>query len=208
MNKEKVDTKQLILEVSLDLFSQRGYSSVSIRDICGKVGIKESTVYYHFKNKQDIFDVLCKSFTDVTYAMPRDFSLQMSKVTMVKPEEFLLVCQSFLNDYLMNEKVNKFIRMLIIEQSTNPPAASLYHKILFDEALTGQKVIFEWLVKIGFLKDVDVEGMVMDYYAPVVFMFHRFLVSEQITEEIKAEVNQKLINHVQNFLVKYKKEEK
>lgn len=208
MSKEKVDTKQLILEVSLDLFSQRGYSAVSIRDICRKVGIKESTVYYHFKNKQDIFDVLCKSFTDVTYAMPRDFSIQMSKVTMVKPEEFLLVCQSFLNDYLMDEKVNKFIRMLIIEQSTNSAAAALYHRVLFDEALTGQKVIFEWLIKIGFLKAVNVESMVMDYYAPVVFMFHRYLVAEQITDEIRAEVNQKLIKHVQNFLVKYKKEEK
>ena len=50
-------TKERILDVSLELFSQRGYSAVSIRDICKGVGIKESSVYYHFENKQNIFDV-------------------------------------------------------------------------------------------------------------------------------------------------------
>lgn len=40
------DTKQRILDVSLELFSQNGFSAVSIRDICRQVQIKESSVYY------------------------------------------------------------------------------------------------------------------------------------------------------------------
>ena len=36
------DTKQKILEVSLDLFSQKGFSAVSIRDICAQVKIKKA----------------------------------------------------------------------------------------------------------------------------------------------------------------------
>lgn len=204
MTKDKKDTKSHILQVSLDLFSQRGYSSVSIRDICGKVGIRESSVYHHFKSKQEIFDVLCKSFTDTTYAIPEAFAVEMRKVTAVGEEDFLMVCRSFLNDYLMNEKINKFIRMLIIEQSTNPQAAELYHKVLFDDALAGQQVIFEWLVRIGFLKDGEIDSMVMDYYAPVVYLFHRYLVAGEITEEIREEVNRHLLKHVRKFLSKYK----
>ena len=50
------DTKQRILDVSLELFSQNGFSAVSIRDICRQVQIKESSVYYYFKSKQAIFD--------------------------------------------------------------------------------------------------------------------------------------------------------
>ena len=46
------DTKQRILDVSLELFSQNGFSAVSIRDICRQVQIKESSVYYYFKSKQ------------------------------------------------------------------------------------------------------------------------------------------------------------
>lgn len=46
------NTKQKILNVSLDLFSQKGFSAVSIRDICAQVMIKESTVYYHLKTNK------------------------------------------------------------------------------------------------------------------------------------------------------------
>lgn len=204
MNKEKTDTKSSILQVSLDLFATRGYNAISIRDISGKVGIKESSVYNHFKNKQSIFDELCSNFMNVTYAMPQSFAVEMAKVTSVKEEEFLLVCQSFLNDYLMDDKINKFIRMLIIEQSTNLQAAALYHKVLFDDALISQKAIFEWLIRIGFLQNCDVEDMVMEYYAPIIFLFHRYLIVEKITEGTKAEVNRKLLQHVKGFLRKYK----
>jgi hypothetical protein len=129
----------------------------------------------------------------------------MAKTSEVKNEEFIMVCQSFLNGYLMNDKINKFIRMLIIEQSTNPQAAALYHKVLFDDALENQKLIFDWLIRIGFLRNGDVDAMVMDYYAPVLFIFHRYLVIEKITDEIKEAANQKLMIHVQYFLEKYKK---
>ena len=47
-------TKERILDISLQLFSQYGFSAVSIRDICGQVHIKESSVYYHFTNKRAI----------------------------------------------------------------------------------------------------------------------------------------------------------
>lgn len=42
-------TKERILDISLQLFSQYGFSAVSIRDICGQVHIKESSVYYHLR---------------------------------------------------------------------------------------------------------------------------------------------------------------
>lgn len=205
MDKGKMNTKSRILEVSLNLFSQRGYSSVSIRDICGEVGIKESSVYSHFKNKKEIFEILCEKFTDTTYNISQNFTAKMEEETKFTDEEFLSACQRYLNDYLIDDKINKFIRMLIIEQSTNPKAAALYHMVLFDKALAGQQAIFEWLIKIGFLRDSDVESMVIEYYAPIVFFFHRYLVAETITEEIREEVNRKVIRHVQLFLAEYKR---
>ena len=60
-------TKQRILNVALDLFSQKGFSAVSVRDICKVVDIKESSVYYHFKNKQSIFDELLQQNYEITF---------------------------------------------------------------------------------------------------------------------------------------------
>ena len=57
-----MSTRESIMDVALRMFSERGYEAVSIRDICGEVGIKESTLYYHFINKKDILDSLVEKF--------------------------------------------------------------------------------------------------------------------------------------------------
>ena len=38
------------------MFAKRGFSGVSVRDIASAVGVRESALYKHFKNKQDILD--------------------------------------------------------------------------------------------------------------------------------------------------------
>ena len=55
------NTKETILYEALKLFSDKGYDGVSVRDIAGQVGIKQSSLYKHYTNKQDIFDSLVKT---------------------------------------------------------------------------------------------------------------------------------------------------
>lgn len=203
MKKVKQDTKQVILDIALELFSKRGYSAVSIRDISGRVGIKESAIYYHFKNKQDIFDVLCQSFEIVMYSIPPNFAAEMAKVTKVEKEAFQMVCNSYFTDYLMEERVNRFLRMLIIEHGINEAAAKIYHKIMFDEAVNNQILIFKWLVQVGFLETDNVERMVMDYHAMVVYLFHRYLICGEITNQVKLTIAEELSKHIEHFLERY-----
>ena len=52
----KPNTKEKILLSALELFSTKGYEGTSVRDLARAVGIRESSLYKHFKNKQAIFD--------------------------------------------------------------------------------------------------------------------------------------------------------
>ena len=54
----KRNTKESILLKALELFADRGYEGVSVRDIAAEVGIRQSSLYKHFAGKQDIFDTL------------------------------------------------------------------------------------------------------------------------------------------------------
>jgi len=47
-------TKELILKASMELFSEYGYKAASVRKIAAKVGIRESALYNHFTNKEEI----------------------------------------------------------------------------------------------------------------------------------------------------------
>ena len=51
---KKSNTKEKILEKATDLFYEHGFVKASIRDIVRSVGITNSTVYIHFKNKDEI----------------------------------------------------------------------------------------------------------------------------------------------------------
>ena len=59
-----MNTKEKILKVASTLFSELGYKGASIRKIAAQVGIRESAIYNHYKNKQAIFiEVSKKIFT-------------------------------------------------------------------------------------------------------------------------------------------------
>lgn len=60
---EKGNTKEQILEVSLDLFSIRGFEATSIAQIADAVGLRKASLYSHFANKQDILDTLVDELT-------------------------------------------------------------------------------------------------------------------------------------------------
>ncbi len=47
--------KDSILETSGRLFGEKGYKGVSIRDIAQACGMTNAALYYHFKNKDDLF---------------------------------------------------------------------------------------------------------------------------------------------------------
>ena len=53
-----MNTKEKIFDVSLDLFSKKGYANVFVADIAEAVGIKAPSLYKHYKSKQDIFNAI------------------------------------------------------------------------------------------------------------------------------------------------------
>ena len=56
-------TKQKILKTALKLFSSKGYKATTVRDIAGAMGMKQSALYNHFKNKDEILETLISDLT-------------------------------------------------------------------------------------------------------------------------------------------------
>ena len=49
-----VSTREKILEVALDLFTDQGFDGTSMREIAGRLGITKPSIYYHFASKEEI----------------------------------------------------------------------------------------------------------------------------------------------------------
>jgi AcrR family transcriptional regulator len=50
----KPSTRERILDIALELFSEQGYDKTSLRDIAERLGTTKAALYYHFERKEDI----------------------------------------------------------------------------------------------------------------------------------------------------------
>ncbi len=47
-------TRERILDIALELFTEQGYEKTSLRNIAERLGTTKAALYYHFERKQDI----------------------------------------------------------------------------------------------------------------------------------------------------------
>ncbi|ETI69770.1 TetR/AcrR family transcriptional regulator [Neobacillus vireti] len=55
---QKELTREMIMDAARDLFVSKGYQHVSMRQIAKELGYSHGSIYYHFKNKAELFYAL------------------------------------------------------------------------------------------------------------------------------------------------------
>ncbi len=103
------DTKEYILDTARKLFSDFSYLEVSMEDIAKKLNITKPAIYYHFKNKTEIYlKVLERVFNDL-----HSIILEASKEKTLKKRLFKLI-----KKYLeFGSKEKNLVKILMINLS-------------------------------------------------------------------------------------------
>lgn len=200
-------TKERIRYEALNLFSEKGFDTVSVRDIASAVGIKESSLYNHYKNKQDIFDNILREYSDrgneFFYKIRmldnnKTFAVDERTVKMYKdmsPEQFGDISIKILEYFLCDEIIVKLRKMLTIEQFRSKELAKLYREISFDSSLEYQSQLFAVLIKEGLIIEADPYVLALEFFAPVFLIFYKFDNDEKGFLQAKKLIAQ----HVQHF---------
>jgi len=179
-------TKEKIMDVALHMFSERGYEAVSIRDICGEVGIKESTLYYHFKNKMDILDSLIAKFKEHIEGLLIHIDEMPSGKTKKKNAGSTDIIDSYMMDsYLFDPFCNLMIRLMMIEQFHNEEMRALYEKTMFTNPYDIYLRVFRMLASQGAFSESQVDAIVRRYHAYMTMLTYRYLLNGELTEERK-----------------------
>ncbi len=196
------DTKQKILNKALELFSEKGYDSVSVGEIAKAVGIKAPSLYNHFPSKQAIFDAIVES-TAAQYEADTDkIDIHVQDVKKDIPvfirttEDALFEKVRQIFEYsLHNEAISRFRRMMTIEQFRSPELAVLYSNRYVERILRYHAGIFRALIASGEICAEDPNALAMMYVAPVVTLIG---VCDRQPEK-EQECLEKLQNHVRLF---------
>ena len=138
----KVNNKEKIFNVSIDLFSEFGYDGVSIRKIASEVGIKESSIYIHYKSKESILDSILKFYID--QMLSQDIPLEDASANLdVGFDHFYQAGLNAFATHLKDEKMSKITRIILIESYHNEKINEFLKKSIIDDAIEGWIKLFD-----------------------------------------------------------------
>lgn len=94
----KNNNKEKILEVSRQLFLKFGYNGISIRTIASKARLTTGAIYFHFKNKRDIYTTICIEAIEMLLAK---FSEGMAR-RKSNPQKLISTFDSYMDFFYRN----------------------------------------------------------------------------------------------------------
>lgn len=142
----KTQTKDKIFDMALDLFSKKGYDSVSVRTIASEVGIKESSIYNHYSSKKDILMSILNYFEEYFKGNPLDDE-NIRKLLEENPEEFYHQGSEMFKQQIFEEKILKIMKLIFVQMYQIDEVKEFFLREILGESTDFWSDVFEILIQ-------------------------------------------------------------
>lgn len=191
--------KEKILLKSLELFSQKGFDSVSISMISDGLGISKGAIYKHYESKRAIFDAIIKRMEEMDYTMANSFGLPEGMFENMpesyrgtRLEELFAFTFAMFVYWTENSFASSFRRIISIERFNSPEMNSLYEQYIASGPLNYVKDLFENMEELRD-KPCSAAQLALDFYAPVFMLINMYdgsdnkqMISGMVKEHIEC----------------------
>lgn len=193
------NTKEKILDTAIDLFSQKGFSGVSIRDITNEVEIKESSLYNHFKNKDEILETILLLFK-------REFAKTIPPIDRldeilenIELTEFLVRGFEKFKEHMSNARNEKCWRIVSNEQYRSAMARKIFLEDVIENTLKFIETLFIKLAELNKIKSTfDPKVLAAEYQYPVFSMLTEYNLL-RFDQKDTNRIEEKMIRHIHFF---------
>ncbi|MDO4273116.1 MAG: TetR/AcrR family transcriptional regulator [Eubacteriales bacterium] len=187
----ELTTKERIVDEALTLFAVKGFNGTSVKNIAEAVGIKDSSLYKHFKSKKEIMDTIIRQMRsrmeDMSNAMglpdEQNYTAAAKAYGDLDLKGLITLSKKVLQFYLNDSYVSRFWRLATIEQYQNEEIYLVYRKIFMEESITYQTILFREMIRANIFVDADPEVMAMNFYTPIFFLLSKYMQQPEKEEE-------------------------
>ena len=174
------NTKELILETSLNLFNAFGLSKVTLRTIAKEMRISQGNLNYHFKKRQDIIEVLYFQLVEMMNTEIANMTNSQSVLQMIyNSSKISLNC-------LYNYRF--FMRDLYIIMRENSKIQNHYNQ-LQKVRLVQFTQVFDGLISQGFMRKEEFKNEYNRLYIRMNILGDNWInAQELLNEEIENPV--------------------
>ncbi|CAA6818150.1 MAG: TetR family transcriptional regulator [uncultured Sulfurovum sp.] len=159
--------KELILEVSLKLFSEKGYNPTSVRDIAKEVGITQSGLYNHFKGKDAILEALIADL--MTSAVVKLFENKSIEELAKKGKSILFSIATTFKLISFDKKNEALFKLLMQELYKNSTIRDIYNEHFYQANVKKLSSIFFIMMQDETIKHADPLFLAHEFFSPLFF---------------------------------------
>lgn len=153
-----VGTKKKIFDSSIALFMSRGFNDVSLRDIANDVGIRQSTIYNHFKSKQEILDTIY-DFYCYYYLADRPSLADMEPALQHKSFMEIVGCirYEFREEY--RQDLSNITKIIFQRIAIDDRAREIAKSLMVEDGIKYVEYVFNRAVEMGRFAAFDTHAM-------------------------------------------------
>lgn len=190
-------TKNKILDVSIDLFSEFGYDGVSIRRIASEVGIRESSIYNHYPNKQSILKAILDYY--IEEMVSDEIPLEEASLNLDRGFDYFYKagCNAFLGK-LKEDRMMKITRLFFIESYHNDEVKNFLKNEIIEAPIYGWMALFNIMKEKNLIrKDCDERQLSESFfYYGMFLLYEHFIINyPEDDEKFLMEFLKKTQNH-------------
>lgn len=175
------DTKEKILAAALEMFSQNGYAGTNIRELTASLGLVKSSMYKHFKSKEEIWNTLLDEM--IVYYAERFGSSAKSPPVPDSPEGLVEMTMRMVKLTIRDEKISMTRKVLTLEQFRDERARELATKHFLTGLTDMFTPVFRSMMEKGLLRKDDPAMLAFAYTAPISALIHLCDREPEKTEE-------------------------
>lgn len=142
--KDAKQTKEDILKAALYVFEEKTYEKSSLNDIAKRAGVTRGAIYWHFKNKFDIFDELSKIYLEKVY---NDMALAIEESDGNTKEKIKIFYNEYLDTIFYNEDYRRYKTIIEFKVSQSKEIEKITN--VFIEYSEKYKIIIEKVIEDG-----------------------------------------------------------
>ncbi len=160
-------TKEKIFDAAVDLFAERGYDGVSIRDIGRAVGVSEGAVYKHYASKEAILESIFAYVEGRIYPKAPEASID----ALVDSLSYREILESIPRFMMADQHLGRITRIMVIEMYHNKKIRDYVQRELFERPVDETEILFRKLMEKGKIKPCDPRAMSTLFISYLVYWY-------------------------------------
>ena len=186
--REENETRKLIRDTAVDLFSQKGYDAVSVREIARKVGINESSIYNHYSSKEDIMDSIIKSLVAGFDAGPGDVPME-ALIQKYGPEGFVNFATRTTMERLKEPHIGKIMRLFCIELYRNEKIRDFFRNTYIEPSYHMWEHPFRKMMDLGYIREYDARLLAREFFDYCIYLYFDCFVIHYDEKHYKSSID-------------------